>query len=552
MADTPILPPPAMPVAPPTPQRSDPNTFEEREDAFFDYVGTQMPNAMDAVAANVANNATVALEQARHAATSASQAGDSVTDAAHEVTKAKAEAEKAQTEAAKAKSWAESEGPPEPGARSAKTWAGESEVYRDASAAFAAAAGAAAGMPTMIGQEGKVLTVRPGPAPGDPPSVGWDFSAQVGDVVFSAGDLSGSGFVETGRVYLQSAYPELFAKVGLRADVIAGVKWKSINKPTSNGNPSFFEWLDDTTLLLSSSAEPRLSWFDTASNTWSPTTSAPNGSYYSSGVVVDENTLILSENSLNIHKTSDRLTSWRTIQTPVNGPIVALTPTRLIKINSSSLVGISEDGGETWQGKIPSGANFGGAISKIFRMSDTEAIIGSGGRIYVLKIAENGEAIFYIVGGPVAAGADLLTFSPGRNGCCFAFTAEQQAITGGAACWKIGSGGAMLQRRFLISNASTFTIDWETLASGHIVSANGQIFHPSEGLYSSESAPALSNQTKIRRSPAGALASIGLAAGSPWISGPQFNYDVTTQFYVPHAEIQPGADRGYRSFIKAV
>lgn len=170
MADTPILPPPPMPAAPPTPQRSDPNTFEERADGFFDYAATDLPNAMDAVAANVENNAAAALEQAQHAAGSAGQASGSVTAAAEEVGKAKAEVTKAEAEVTKAKAevtkaqaWAESDAPPQSGSKSSKSHAEDAESAANSAWDAAAAAGESAGLPQPV-PAGAVLSTDVGGA----------------------------------------------------------------------------------------------------------------------------------------------------------------------------------------------------------------------------------------------------------------------------------------------------------------------------------------------------------------------------------------------------
>lgn len=161
MADTPIIPPPPMPAAPPTPQRSDPNTFEQKADGFFDYAATDLPAAMDAVAANVANNALAALEQAQHAAASAGQAGGSVTAAADEAVKAADEVTKAQAEVAKAQAWAEFDTPPAPGSKSSKSHA--ADAASAASSAWDAAAAAGGSLPHPL-PSGAVLSTDQGGA----------------------------------------------------------------------------------------------------------------------------------------------------------------------------------------------------------------------------------------------------------------------------------------------------------------------------------------------------------------------------------------------------
>ncbi|MFT0533151.1 hypothetical protein ACMHYJ_10060 [Castellaniella hirudinis] len=228
MADTPILPPPPMPAAPPTPQRSDPNTFEERADGFFDYAATDLPNAMDAVAANVRNNATAALEQAGHAAGSAGQASGSVTAAAEEVGKAKAEVTKAEAEAAKARAWAESDTPPAPGSKSAKSHAADAESA--ASSAWDAAAAAGGSLPHPL-PPGAVLAVDSAGAVRWRGRVPYTVTADADLLAFDVVCIDTSGGPVTVTLPLDPA-------VGDRVSLFDGAATWADESPTVAGNGS--------------------------------------------------------------------------------------------------------------------------------------------------------------------------------------------------------------------------------------------------------------------------------------------------------------------------
>lgn len=76
---------------------------------------------------------------------------------------------------------------------------------------YAAAAGAAAGVPALAGNAGKALIVKP-----DESGMEWGDAAQsIGDILLTARDPGPTYLPADGGVYLQSAYPDLFAEIGL-------------------------------------------------------------------------------------------------------------------------------------------------------------------------------------------------------------------------------------------------------------------------------------------------------------------------------------------------
>ena len=86
--------------------------------------------------------------------------------------------------------------------------------------ASAAAAQAAAGLPSLTGNAGKFLGVNPAAN-----GVGWyDIGQKVGDTLMTARVPDASYLSMNGSIYLQSAYPALFALVGLIGGDV-GVNW---------------------------------------------------------------------------------------------------------------------------------------------------------------------------------------------------------------------------------------------------------------------------------------------------------------------------------------
>lgn len=155
---TPIQPVPDLVLASEFPSLADrpAGTYNAKAKAWAD-TSVAMAENLHTIAQNAHSNTVAAEERAL-------VADQRATDAET----AKGLAEDARD---KAQEWAEGV-EPAPGSKSAKGWAEESEVYRDAAVVAAAAAGSAAGLPSMIGQEGKALMVQPG-AGGGPPVAHW-------------------------------------------------------------------------------------------------------------------------------------------------------------------------------------------------------------------------------------------------------------------------------------------------------------------------------------------------------------------------------------------
>ncbi len=90
---------------------------------------------------------------------------------------------------------------------------------RNSAEVLAAAAQAAAGAPSLLGNAYKVLRVN---AAGT--AVAWTSEQQIGDLLSTARNPGAPYLPANGTIYLQSAYPELFAKVGLLSNP-AGSVW---------------------------------------------------------------------------------------------------------------------------------------------------------------------------------------------------------------------------------------------------------------------------------------------------------------------------------------
>ena len=101
------------------------------------------------------------------------------------------------------------------GEYSAKHYSLKSEAYKDSAQSAAAAAGSAAGLPSLAGNAAKTLKVNPAED-----GVEWSAvpqSFRVGDYLTSIVPSPPAGFLPAdGSIYLQSAYPELFGAVGIR------------------------------------------------------------------------------------------------------------------------------------------------------------------------------------------------------------------------------------------------------------------------------------------------------------------------------------------------
>lgn len=141
---TPIQPVPDVVLASEFPSLADrpAGTYNAKAKAWADSENAMAQRTRE-IALTAHNNAIAAEEQAQAAALATGGAED-----------AKEAAEAARD---KAQEWAEGV-EPEPGSRSAKTWAMESQDYRDSAWAAAAAAGVSAGLPTPL-EPGKVLGV---------------------------------------------------------------------------------------------------------------------------------------------------------------------------------------------------------------------------------------------------------------------------------------------------------------------------------------------------------------------------------------------------------
>lgn len=90
---------------------------------------------------------------------------------------------------------------------------------RNSAEVLAAAAQAAAGAPSLLGNANKVLRVN---AAGT--GVAWTGEQQIGDLLSTSRNPGAPYLPANGTIYLQSAYPELFAKVGLLSTP-AGAVW---------------------------------------------------------------------------------------------------------------------------------------------------------------------------------------------------------------------------------------------------------------------------------------------------------------------------------------
>lgn len=134
-------------VAPPLPQRDDPSTFEDRSDAYYKWQSEALPGGIDEQAGITYANAVEAEQSANQAAASQSGANSARTDAI--------------AARDKSRDWAESSSAPEPGGKSAKTYAEEAGSARDSAWDAADTVLNSAGIPNPP-ESGKFLSSKEG------------------------------------------------------------------------------------------------------------------------------------------------------------------------------------------------------------------------------------------------------------------------------------------------------------------------------------------------------------------------------------------------------
>jgi hypothetical protein len=243
--------PPIIPDLPPAPSRSDgPAGFTPKADAMIGalqpmveqiniaiaWISGQITEAQAkaqaaASSANAASqSASAAADSANAAALSANAATDNgaaqVALAAEQVELATEQAELATTNgqvqvqlAAQQAQLATTNGQAQVAA--AEQVKQQTEDIRDQAQIIADAAQAAVGIPSYTGKSGFVFTVKD-----DGTGMEWRPRHRIGEVLQAAGIVDNTFLPLNGALYLQSAYPELFAKVGILG-AVAGDTWQA-------------------------------------------------------------------------------------------------------------------------------------------------------------------------------------------------------------------------------------------------------------------------------------------------------------------------------------
>lgn len=169
------------------------NRFTGQANALADFVNARAQGVDDSASA-AQQSAAAALQAEQAAGQQVALAADEVAKATQKVEAATEQADRATEQATSAQS-------------------------------YAAAAGAAAGLPALAGKAGMFMQVSP-----DEQSVRWAEVKpwRIGDVLISARASVEDYLEATGGIYLQSAYPELYAELGLLGGDL-GVAWERIN-----------------------------------------------------------------------------------------------------------------------------------------------------------------------------------------------------------------------------------------------------------------------------------------------------------------------------------
>lgn len=405
----------------------------------------------------------------------------------------------------------------------------DAQAARDSAQAAAAAAGSAAGLPSLAGNAGKFLGVN---AAGN--AVAWmDAGQKVGDVLTTGRTPDASYLSMNGGVYLQSAYPALFAVLGLIGGEV-GLTWSSI----ASGYTSV--------LKIARGNNGTLVGITTLSNT--VIRSTDNGATWTpinAGVV----------------------TYATDIDTDGNGKWIISLSTAV----STSGLRVSTDDGQTWTSPTTvtapraviryAGNNIwlaGGGNSTV-RSSDngaTWAAAGTSGSVNtgsVMATDRNGTVVVYNSSGNSYRSADA--FATAGTVVTFPVAPTAMATDNQGTWGAVGATGALMRS---LDNGITFSsITSGTTSSLTSISTNGKGAWLVGGASLIRRSKDNLNTWEVASGVAGTIQgliqidTLALASssnGQVYRSVPTYTYDTATQFKVPQ---QLNTPQGLNSYIKA-
>ncbi len=498
------------------------NRFTGQANALADFVNARAQGVGESVSA--AQQSAAAAQQAEQAA------GQQVALAADEVAKAAQKVEAATEQADRATEQA------------------------SAAQSYAAAAGAAAGLPALAGKAGMFMQVTP-----DEQGVRWvEVKPQrIGDILMSARG-SVEGYLEAvGGIYLQAAYPELYAELGLLGGD-AGLSWTLPSNFPAPGTPVGMAIGNDGTILV----------------------------------------LCNSSMTNNVARSTDGGQTWQVTQLSVSGQTSCLETNgegvwvfmSYVSSNSACYPVVSTDNGATWTvkqafaGSASGRAKFlkhsngtwvvGGHANALIRTRTPEAA-GWGQSIAMpltmVSVTSNGNGVWLIVGSGTTSSDTRISTDDGLTWTSIGSTVG----TVGKSSLSVETD----QKGTWIITGADFCIrsiddrlTWQTF-QGTFAPTSGQLVTDREGVWlvvgstntarrsidAGQTWRPLSIPTSSGYAIGGATQKNGefyiaysITGGSGGVTGigksiPAYGYDTATQFRLPNVP----APSGLKSFIKA-
>jgi len=305
---------------------------------------------------------------------------------------------------------------------------------------YAAAAGAAAGVPALEGNAGKSLVVK-----SDESGVEWGSASQsIGDILVTARDPGPTFLPADGGVYLQSAYPQLFPLIGLTADaldapwapVAAGVLGTYTGGVATDGGGVW---------IIGGGTGGNIARSTDNGSTWAAILVFATTSVASTAIATDRVGVWLHFSGLGVcHRSDDNGATWAPVATGLN----------------RSVNGVASDGGGVWIAAGASGGAMPAARSIDGGLTWASANLGFGSDS-VSRVATDRSGVWIAVGG-----AGKISRST-DNGVTWGLVASpfgtntiNNVDTDGDGSWiAVGGGG-------IVARSTDNGITWAVVTSG--------------------------------------------------------------------------------------
>ncbi len=544
MAAPTLTPPPT-----PAPNRSmTPSVFSAAADARVAWQPTNV-SEMQTALTFVDTSATTASNAATSASTSASTATTQATKAQDYAVRtgsvvpstsdwsAKEHAVGTSVTTGSAKDWA---------TKTSGTVAGtdySAKYYAQQSQISAAAAQAAAGLPSLGGNEGKALTVN-----STATGVEWSAVQSIGDVLVTAKTLTAPKWLLCdGSVYLKSSYATLS---GLLGSIQSNTPWTSVAGGSIGGASYSIAKAPNGNLITNDGANTSAHYSTDGGVSWSTSTMTINAQLFAAGNTAVVGTLLNTDTTSTTVSTTNG-TSWT-----AGGTFAGTYCPECIASNGVSnfvIGGRTSGGGDFSTDEVRYSTNSGTTFNTgTTPVSGKWAAVGFGNSMFMMADRANG----YIITSP-----DGVTWTNktalgvyGANAVAYGASKWLVGITsGGATTFKYSTdnGATWNTSGALPEYATVFSLTYVT-GVGFVAGANtGRIFVSVDGI---------NNWTKYIGDSTGksyrALVStsagkvVGVGDGTPTtatIFSP-FGYDTTTSFAVP--TINSSTAGGVRTYIK--